>query len=107
MYDSNYGSLIFFTAVCVGQTETTPTGYETPGILDAHKILPRDLLEGGNYWVERRVETRRFNNHFIIKSRFGQFEVQGEDMLRIRVNEVAAIGMLEEIKKSSAFCRGG
>ena len=97
------GALFSFSDVCRSQTSAQPAGYETPGILDAHKILPRDLLEGGNYWVERRVVTRRFNNHFTIKSRFGQFETQSEDMLRIRVNEVAAIGMLEEVKKSSAF----
>lgn len=97
------GITFIFTAVCVGQTETQPVGYETPGILDSHKILPRDLIEGESYWVERRVETHRFNNHFTIKSRFGQFEAFDEAMLRIRINEVAAIGMLEEVKKSSAF----
>ncbi len=97
------GITFIFTAVCVGQTETTSTVYETPGILDAHKILPPDLLEGKNYWVERRVETHRFNNHFTIKSRFGQFKAFDEAMLRIRIKEVAAIGMLEEVKKSSAF----
>ncbi len=97
------GITFILPAVCVGQTETPSTVYETPGILDAHDILPRDLFEGKNYWVERRVETRRFSNHFTIKSRFGQFEAFDEAMLRIRINEVAAIGMLEEIKKSSAF----
>ncbi len=98
------GIMLFFTAVCVGQTETQPVGgYETPGVLDAYKILPPDLLEGEDFWVDRNVVSFGFNNRYTIVSRFGQFEADGDEMLRIRVHEIKAIDAVEEIKKTKAF----
>jgi len=98
------GIMLFFTAVCVGQTETQPVGgYETPGVLDAYKILPPDLLEGEDFWVDRNVVSFGFNNRYTIVSRFGQFEADGDEMLRIRVHEISAIDAVEEIKKTKAF----
>jgi hypothetical protein len=71
------GIMLFFTAVCIGQTEAQPVGYETPGVLDAYKILPPDLIEGEDFWVDRKVVTFGFNNRYTIVSRFGQFEADG------------------------------
>ena len=95
---------MFFTAVCIGQTETQPAGYETPGILDAYKILPPDLTwrERIIGWIEKRLHLA-FTNRYTLMSRFGQFEAYGEDMLRIRVPEIKAIDALGEIKKTNAF----
>ncbi len=97
------GIMLFFTAVCIGQTETQPVGYETPGVLDAYEILPPNLLEGKNFWLDRRVVSYGLNNRYTINSHFGKFEANGEDMLRIREHEIRAIGGLREIKKSKAF----
>jgi hypothetical protein len=97
------GIMLFFTAVCIGQTETQPVGYEVPGVLDAYKILPPDLLEGEDFWVDRNVVSFGFNNRYTIVSRFGQFEADGDEMLRIRVHEIKAIDAVGEIKKTKAF----
>jgi hypothetical protein len=103
------GSLLFITDYCRGQasaqpeSSTKPVEYETPGVLDAYDILPPDLLEGKDFWLDRRVITYGFNNRFTINSHFGKFEANGEDMLIIREHEVVAIGGLREIKKTKAF----
>ncbi|GJQ60721.1 MAG: hypothetical protein D8M57_16630 [Candidatus Scalindua sp. AMX11] len=80
-----------------------PDEYETPGTLDAYKILPPKLLEGENYWVDRHVVAFGFTNRYTLMSRYGQFDAHGEDMLRIRIQEIKAIEALQEIKKSKAF----
>ncbi len=97
------GSLLFITDYCRGQESDQPVEYETPGILDAYEILPSDLLEGKNYWVDRRVVSYGLNNRYTISSHFGKFEANGEDMLRIREHEIVAIDGLREIKKTKAF----
>ena len=96
-------SIIFFTAICVGQTETEQAEYETPGVLSAHEILPPELLEGRNFRVLEEVVTYGFTNYYTIETPYGRFEVEGDDMLRARTHEVKAIEALQNIKKSKAF----
>jgi hypothetical protein len=95
--------ILFFTAICVGQTETEPAEYETPGVLKAHDILPPELLESEHHTVMEDVATYELTNRFTILSTFGPFEAFSEDMLRIRIHEVKAIAALQDIKKSEAF----
>ncbi len=96
-------SLLSYADCCRAQATDQPVEYETPGVLDAYEILPPDLLEGKNFWVERRVVSYGLNNRYTIYSHFGKFEANGEDMLRIRIQEIRAIEGLREIKKSNAF----
>ncbi len=107
------GFIIFFTADCWGEeaikqnvfseTPAQSIEYETPEILKAHDILPPELLEGKHYKVLEEVATYDFTNRFTILSTFGPFEAFGEDMLRIRIQEIQAIAALQEIKKTKAF----
>jgi hypothetical protein len=96
-------SLLSNTDYCRGQATDQPVEYETPGVLDAYDILPPNLLEGKNFWVDRRVVSYGLNNRYTISSHFGKFEANGEEMLRIREHEIKAIESLREIKKSKAF----
>ncbi|MEE9604981.1 MAG: hypothetical protein V3V70_05340 [Candidatus Scalindua sp.] len=96
-------SIIFFTAICVSQTETEYAEYETPGVLKAHEILPPELLEGENFRVSEEVVTYGFTNYYTIETPYGTFEVEGDDMLRTRTHEVKAITALRNIKKTKAF----
>jgi hypothetical protein len=93
------GCLLFITDYCRGQAPDQPSGYETPGILDANEILPPYLLEGKNYLVDRRVVSDGLDNRYTINSHFGKFEATGEGMLRIRQQEIRTIEFLREIKK--------
>ncbi len=107
------GAIIFFTAVCWGRETTNEKfspeeyaksiKYENPGILNAHDILPPELLEGEHYNVLEEVATYDLTNRFTILSTFGPFEAIGEDMLRTRIQEIQAIAVLQEIKKTKAF----
>ena len=97
------GSLLFITDYCRAQASDQPVVYETPGILDAYEILSPELLEGKDFWLDRRVVSYGLNNRYTINSHFGKFEANGEEMLRIREHEIKAIGGLREVKKSDAF----
>mgnify|MGYP001169272136 CR=1 FL=1 len=95
-------SMHLLPSFCLSQQAAT-SGYETPGILKASEILPPELLEGDHFKVIEEVATYDFTNRFTISTAFGQFEVIGEDMLRIRIQEILAIAALHEIKKTKAF----
>ena len=47
--------------------------------------------------------THGFTNYYTVRSPFGIFEAEGEDMLRTRIHELKAIAALREIKKTRAF----
>ena len=93
------GSLLSNADYCRGQATDQTVEYETPGRLDAYEILPPELLEGRNYWVDRRVVSYGLNNRYTIYSHFGKFKANGEDMLRIRIQEIRAIEGLKRDKK--------
>lgn len=107
------GVIVFFMADGIGQeTENQKLSpeayaksivYENPGILKAHDILPKELLEGKYHTVMEDVATYDLNNRFTILSEFGSFEAFSEGMLRIRIQEIQAIAVLHEIKKTKAF----
>jgi len=103
VYGSNYRELIVFTDYCRGQASAQHVGYEIPGELDAYEILPPNLLEGKNYWVDRRIVSFGFTNRYTIYSHFGKFEAHGDEMLRTRQQEIRAIESLREIKRTKAF----
>ncbi len=108
------GITIFFTTDCMGQSRTPsiPSDqfllpyYEVPRVLVASEILPPELSIGDNYSVSGRLAAPEdtvsygYENEFEIVSTFGTFEAHSEDMLRIRIQEIKAIGILREIKKT-------
>ena len=103
------GITICFTTDCMGQSRTPSIPYEIPRVLVASQILPPGLSIGENYSVSARLATPEdvvnygFTNEFEIVSIFGNFEAHCEDMLRIRIQEIKAIGILREIKKKVTF----
>lgn len=107
------GVIVFLTADCIGQeTENQKLSseayaksikYENPGILKAHEILSPELLEGEHYKVMEDIATYDLSNRFTILTTFGPFEAIGKDMLRIRIQEIKAIAVLQEIKRTKAF----
>jgi len=112
-------SIVFWTHLCANfataltPQSTTPSSssflFETSTILDARDLLPPELLKGDHHTVLDQVEPFRFTNHFTISSQFGQFDAYGQDMLRIRIQEIEALVKLQEegaLDQMSAFGHG-
>jgi hypothetical protein len=77
--------------------------YEPPPVQSASKILPPALLSGPRFKIEDAVPTDGFMPRFTIKSDFGEYVVDGHEMVAVRVQEIAALDKLEEISKTDAF----
>ncbi len=103
------GTIIFFTTDCMGQSRAQIIGYEIPKVLVVSEVLPPELSIGKNYSVSGELArpedtiTQGFTYRFEIVSSVGNFEAHCIDMLRIRIQEIKAIGILREIKKKVAF----
>ena len=86
----------FATAVSSFSHPTATTRYETPSVLDARAILSPDVRKGEHHTVLDEVVPFRYMHRFRITSPYGQFEAYGEDMLRIRIQEIQTIATMEE-----------
>ena len=112
-------SIVFWTHLCADfataltPQSTTPSSsgslFETFTTLDARDLLPPELLKGDHHTVLDQVEPFRLTNHFTISTQFGQFDAYGQDMLRIRIQEIEALVKLQEegaLDQMSAFGHG-
>lgn len=88
------------------QTEELPIdaeGYEIPPVVSAKDILPAATLSGPHFRVDENVSTRGLANLYTLTSDFGSFTAHGNDMLRIREQEIAALAKMAEMKSSKEF----
>ena len=60
--------------------------------------LPADLASGPNFHVKEPVESDGLMHHYVIEGKFGGFPAYGQNALKIRVREMAA---LTQIAKKS------
>src|SRR5260370_20093117 len=74
--------------------------FETPPEQPAAASLSAALASGPNFHVSEPVATDGLMHHYVIDSRFGAFPAYGQEALKIRVREVAA---LTEISKTTDF----
>lgn len=72
------------------------TIYESLPVFKASKILQPELLKSEFHEVEDRVKNDGIMNHYIIDSKYGQFQAHGTVVLKIRINEIKAIAQLDE-----------
>ncbi len=97
-------ALVLWSAGAAAQDR--PSAYEAPLVLRAAQAAPSGLLAGDRYRLDGEVVAHGYANRYLIHSDFGDFEAAGEEMLRTRIQEVAALAALEDIKKTKAFTMG-
>ena len=99
-------TIAFFTLLCANfaiavslfplSPTVTTTEYETPSILDSRDTLSPEMLKGEHHTVLDEMIPFRYTHRFLITSPYGQFDAYGEDMLRVRIQEIQAIATMEE-----------
>ena len=77
--------------------------YEEPPRSLASEILPPGLVSGTNHQVQQQVLSDGFMYQYRIDSRFGQLTAESTAELRIRVREIDAMAVMEEVQKSKEF----
>jgi hypothetical protein len=78
-------------------------GFEAPPALAGAELAPTALLKGPLHTVAEPVALEGYFGRFVIESKFGNFSVAGVNMLGVRVNELHAIEVLQEVQNSQAF----
>jgi hypothetical protein len=69
----------------------TAADFETPAPEPASASLPPQLASGPNFKVAEPVESDGLMHHYVITSRFGDLKGYGQEALKIRVREIAAL----------------
>jgi len=90
--------ILAFACVLAGAAPTLSDDFETvpdraPGVL-----LPAAMVSGPGFHVVDPVHGDGLMNHFVLDSRFGEFDAYGRAALAIRIREVAA---LTELSRTS------
>lgn len=90
-------ALALTTIVALAAGEKAPTA-------SAAAILGADV-KGDNYTVAETVKTDGFVRIFSVSSKYGDFQVNGENRMRQRVQELKALHALEGMSQSDEFLK--
>jgi hypothetical protein len=85
---------------------TAQEKYEKPPVLQAKDILPEGILKGSFHEIEPRVTSDGYFNNYKVKSKFGNFEVEGQQLLEIRIGELNALNELDQISTTKVVGDG-
>jgi hypothetical protein len=70
--------------------------FDTPPEEPASASLPPELAAGPNFHVKDPVQSDGLMHHYLIDSSFGEFPAYGQEALKIRVREMAALTELSK-----------
>ena len=83
---------------------STAADYESPPVLRAADVAPRDVpLKGERYRVDSEAPTDGYLATFTLRTDFGTVQARGPGVLRMRVAEVEALAQLEKMEVSDVF----
>ncbi len=82
-----------------------PPLQKLPLILPADQVLRQELLEGPNYRIEPEVKNDGFINVYRLQTDYGPFDVESTALLMERLQELAALRHMEELKKQRSSKR--
>jgi hypothetical protein len=71
--------------------------------LSAASILPAELLKGKNYTIEDTVYNDGLINTYTLSTSYGPTTVQSTDQLLVRINELRAMTVMEEMDRKNVF----
>ncbi|MDO8878854.1 MAG: hypothetical protein Q8M24_07550 [Pseudolabrys sp.] len=77
---------------------------EAPPSFNAAQLRGIDRV-GPNYTVQTPVRSDGLIRHFVLATPYGEIQVPGDAMLRMRLNELVALSLLEKVSSSDTFAR--
>ena len=99
---------VVLTAVGIALPRITQAGeaaFESPPSRNALEVIPEWMVNGEYWTVDDEVTNYDSLHEFMVRSEWGVFEVYGEPMLRIRLKELVAIGVLKKQSMGSVAGR--
>ncbi len=95
--------LVAALLVTAGPAVPQQSAFEPAPTFRAADLAPAELLAGPHFKVAPQVPIEDYLAKFQIVSDFGTITAHGTEMLRVRVNEVAAIASLAKVSETKAF----
>jgi hypothetical protein len=83
-------------------TVASAQSYEKPPSFNAAQ-LPGIKRVGSNYTIRNPVRSDGILRVYVLATRYGDIMVNGDEMLRMRINEFNALAELEKMSNSTAF----
>jgi hypothetical protein len=77
--------------------------FETPPVLSAKVVLPKELVSGADFTVDDKVISDGYFNKYNLKTRFGDFQVEGQQLLELRIGELQALAELDKMSSSKVL----
>lgn len=74
-----------------------PGSYENPPTFSPAQVLPPNLVRSPYHTIVGQVVVDGFLDRYQMQTKYGTFVVEGTDLLRMRVREVAATAHMEDI----------
>ena len=98
-------SLILFVSLGIVMVPSAgaQSGFEKPPVLQAKDVLPEALLKGAFHEVDPRVTSDGYFNEFKLRSKFGNFNVEGQQLLELRIGELNALNELDKLSSSKVI----
>jgi hypothetical protein len=97
-------SLLLPAIVLALSTTAFAQTFERPPSFAANKV--RGIAPSGvNYSIRNPVSSDGLFRIYALSTSYGEFPVQGDQMMRMRANELAALDQLEKISQSDQFTR--
>jgi len=94
----------FFLTLFIGSIAHSDESYtQTPLKLKASEVLPAGVVKGLSYQVDEDVTNDGLVNIYSISSEFGEFEAEGIAELRMRIAEIKALSLMQEMEKKEIF----
>ena len=85
-----------------GTTGAFAAQIEAPPVASAPSILGKQV-NGPNYKIGDTVRSDGFLQIFSLNTTYGPYQVQGHEMLNVRLRELAAVAALEHMNKSQVY----
>ncbi|MGE0565762.1 MAG: hypothetical protein AB7O50_14735 [Pseudolabrys sp.] len=95
-------TMVAAATLAAAPTGAAAQGYEAPPSFNAAKIAGIERV-GGNYSILNPVGSDGFLRTYRLQTKFGEFAIRGDDMVKLRINELRALALLEQVSHSKTF----
>jgi len=92
------GVLLLQPGAALAQPEEKPPTFSAAQIPGITRVGP-------NYTIENQVLSNGLQRVYFVKTPYGEFTVQGDAMLQMRLVELLALSQLEKVSNSESFAR--
>lgn len=86
-----------------GQLPVYAEEYEAPIILKVADLLPAETLSSDLYQIHDKVHNDGFLNRYTVTSQWGEWEINSDALLNIRLTEIVAMSEMRKIEEGESF----